>query len=79
MVKGLVFSRPLHGLQIHADSLPAMNRWAIISRPLTRTRYGEDLAVTDLMTRAQPHRRRQGGSLLSEACVNRRKAWIALP
>jgi hypothetical protein len=31
------FSRPFHGLRLEIPLVPAMNRWAIISRPLVRT------------------------------------------
>src|SRR5437660_4580571 len=31
------FSRPLHGLRPGLLPIPAMNRWAIFNRPLTRT------------------------------------------
>jgi len=30
-------SRPLHGLRLGLLPIPAMNRWAIFNRPLTRT------------------------------------------
>jgi hypothetical protein len=33
-----LFSRPLHGLGPMFAALPAINRWAISGRPLTRTR-----------------------------------------
>jgi len=29
-----LFSRPLHGLRVSLDPIPAMNRWAIFNRPL---------------------------------------------
>jgi len=32
------FSRPLHGLLLGLPSIPAMNRWAIFSRPLGPTK-----------------------------------------
>src|SRR5258706_5578379 len=32
-----IFSRPLHGLHLGPLPIPAMNRWAIFNRPLTRT------------------------------------------
>jgi len=32
-----VYSRPLHGIRFKLLPIPAMNRWAIFSRPLTRT------------------------------------------
>jgi hypothetical protein len=34
------FSRPFHGLRRVFLSFPAMNRWAIVSRPLSRTGLG---------------------------------------
>ena len=35
-----LFSRPFHGLRPMFAPLPAINRWAIIGRPLTRTGPG---------------------------------------
>jgi len=32
-----IVSRPLHGLRLQFTPFPAMNRWAISSRPLPRT------------------------------------------
>ena len=34
------FSRPFYGLHIIIRQIPPMNRWAIVSRPLTRTGTG---------------------------------------
>ena len=34
------FSRLFHGLRREIPLVPAMNRWAILSRPLTRTGKG---------------------------------------
>ena len=36
----LFFSRPLRGLGLTFVAIPAINRWAIFSRPLSRTLMG---------------------------------------
>jgi hypothetical protein len=42
------FSRPLHGLTTESRIFPAMNRWAIVTRPLARTEIKHTLLANAL-------------------------------